>query len=92
MTYVAVKDQFFGSFADWVDAAPYELTNHPQYNDTQHGANGYRGQHFTALCFDQKGRRCTQGCDFMRARDDGSFPVWWVWPDQIHGFLKELAQ
>jgi hypothetical protein len=39
--------------------------------------------HFTALCFDQKGRRCENGGDMKRADDDGSFPVWWVWPDQI---------
>ena len=27
------------------------------------------------MCVDAKGRRCRIGADFMRARDDGSFPV-----------------
>lgn len=26
-------------------------------------------------CFDQKGRRCWNGGDMMRARDEGAFPV-----------------
>jgi hypothetical protein len=30
-----------------------------------------------------KGRLVKCGGDFMRARDDGSFPVRWLWPDQI---------
>ena len=28
-----------------------------------------------AVCVDARGRRCAIGRDFMRARDDGSFPV-----------------
>lgn len=27
-------------------------------------------------CFDAKGRRCRNGADMMRARDDGEFPVY----------------
>jgi hypothetical protein len=33
-----------------------------------------------AACYDQKGRRCLIGKDFMTARDDGSFPVMY-WHD-----------
>lgn len=28
-------------------------------------------------CFDAKGRRCRIGGDFMRARDEGAFPVYY---------------
>jgi hypothetical protein len=63
------------------------LTRHPEYNNTEHGkdpgAIGWRGHHFTTMCFDSRGRRCRQGSDFMRARDEGTFPVIWIWPDQI---------
>lgn len=85
--FIAVAGQSFESFDHWVNCASSALTQHIRYNDTEHGANGFRGHHFKALCFDQKGRRCWQGADFMRARDEGAFPVWWVWPDQIAGLL-----
>ena len=87
MTYAAVPGQQFDTFDDWVNRASYALTAHPDYRDTEHGAAGFRGQHFKALCFDQLGRRCWQGADFMRARDESTFPVWWVWPDQIAELL-----
>lgn len=33
-----------------------------------------------ALCADAKGRVCRIGADFMRARDEGAFPVrFWFW-------------
>lgn len=77
-------EQSFASFAQWVCQAPACLTAHVEYNNTEHGdAAGWRGHHFTALCFDSFGRRCRQGSDFMRARDEDAFPVWWVWPDQV---------
>lgn len=77
-------DQTFDHFEQWVSRASSWLTSHADYNDTQHGeTKGWRGHHFTALCFDSFGRRCRGGADMMRARDDGAFPVWWIWPDQI---------
>lgn len=76
--------QRFDNFEDWVHHAPSWLTRHPEYNDTeQKRGSPWRGHHFKAMCFDTLGRRCRQGGDFMRARDEGTFPVWWVWPDQI---------
>jgi hypothetical protein len=87
MAFEAIKGQSFADFGHWVNWATSRLTSHPEYNDTAHGKTGWRGHHFTALCFDQKGRRCRQGADFMRARDEGAFPVWWVWPDQIAQLL-----
>lgn len=32
-----------------------------------------------AVCVDSIGRRCLVGRDFMRARDEGTFPVWFFW-------------
>lgn len=79
-----LKEQRFNSFEHWVNHATSALTNHPSYNNTEHGdKKGWRGHHFTAICFDTKGRICRQGSDFMRARDENTFPVYWVWPDQI---------
>lgn len=77
-------DQTFTSFQQWVNRAHRWLTCHPEYNNTEHGeTKGWRGKHFTTLCFDSFGRRCRNGADFQRAHDEGAFPVWWIWPDQI---------
>lgn len=77
-------DQKFETFDQWVSRASSWLTSHPQYNNTEHSeARGWRGHHFTALCFDSAGRRCTHGEHFRRAQEEGTFPVWWIWPDQI---------
>ena len=85
--FVPIEGQSFSCEQDWINRATRMLTGHPQYNDTQHGdTKGYRGFHFTAMCFDQLdqlGRRVRQGGDFMRATKDNAYPVWWIWPDQI---------
>lgn len=82
--YAAIKGQSFKSHQDWVNRATRMLTDHPEYLDTQHPERkGWQGHHFTAMCFDQKGRRCRNGRDFQRAEDDGAYPIWWIWPDQI---------
>jgi hypothetical protein len=81
---MAEHNQQFDSFEEWVNKASSWLTRHPEYNNTEHGTiRGWRGVHFTAMCFDSQGRRCRQGSDFMRARDEGTFPVIWIWPDQV---------
>lgn len=86
--FVAVEGQSFATFDDWVDTATDRLTSHPEYNETSLGGHkGWRGYHFTALCFDQKGNYLRNGGHFMNARDAGTFPVWWVWPDQIAALL-----
>lgn len=86
--YIAVPGQSFEDFNDWVECAKARLTRHPEYNDTEHStAEPWRGYHFKALCFDQLGRRCRQGADFMRARDEGTYPIWYIWPDQIAELL-----
>lgn len=87
--FVPIASQCFVSHREWVSSARYQLTAHPKYHNTEHEgpATGWRGEHFTALCFDQKGRRCRNGGDFKRAEEEGAFPVWWVWPDQIAELL-----
>lgn len=88
--FVAVEGQSFSSREDWVRRGRSRLTCHPEYHNTEHDgpAKGWRGAHFTALCFDQKGRRVRNGGDFQRAEDDGAFPVYWIWPDQIDALLR----
>ena len=87
--FVPVEGQAFTSHAHWVAHATRYLTSHPEYNDTAHGdAKGWRGYHFTAMCFDQKGRRCRNGGDFKRAEQEDAFPVWWVWPDQLADLIR----
>jgi hypothetical protein len=92
--FVPVEGQCFSSHQQWVNKASSWLTAHPQYRNTEHGeSKGWRGKHFTALCFDQKGRRVSNGGDFQRAHDENAFPVWWIWPDQIAPILmgEEIA-
>lgn len=83
------EDQQFHSFQEWVNKASSWLTRHPQYRNTENGdVKGWRGHHFTAMCFDSFGRRVRNGGDFQQAHDEGAFPVWWVWPDQIVEIVK----
>ena len=89
--FIAVEGQSFSCHQQWVNKATSRLTRHPRYNNTEHNgpAKGWRGEHFTALCFDQQGRRCRNGGDMQRAEDEGAFPVWWVWPDQIADLIMK---
>jgi len=77
------KDQYFASFNEWVNRASLWLTSHEKYNP-EYG--------FVAVCFDAKGRHCTRGADFMRARDEDAFPVRWVWPDQVGPIVLALDE
>jgi len=77
-------DQQFHTHQEWLNKASSWLTRHPLYNNTEHGdKKGWRGAHFTPMCFDSFGRRVRNGKDFQLAQDEGAFPVWWIWPDQI---------
>lgn len=73
---MAAQNQQFDSYEEWVDMGRYWLTERQRTNSSGHPYN-------CAVCFDMKGRLVECGGDFMRARDDGSFPVRWLWPDQI---------
>lgn len=55
----------FDTFDDWVNHAPRALT----------GFTGSVGEEIRPICIDSLGRRCHLGADFMRARDEGTFPV-----------------
>lgn len=58
----------FADFDDWVNFATKRLT----------GTGDQYGQ-IPSICIDSLGRRCTIGAHFMRARDEGSFPVRFFW-------------
>ena len=87
--FIAVEGQSFSCEQDWVNRATRYLTAHPRYNNTEHskGGAGWKGEHFTAISFDQLGRRCRNGGDFRRAKEDNAYPVWYVWPDQLADLL-----
>ena len=61
------RNQQFDTYEQWVNKASSWLTR-------------FEGP---AICVDAKGRYCRIGRDFMRARDDGGFPIRWYWPHQI---------
>ncbi|WEO73140.1 hypothetical protein [Agrobacterium vitis] len=86
------EGQQFTSFQQWVNKASSWLTCHPEYRNTEHGeGKGWRGNHFTAMCFDSIGRRMRCGADLHRADAEGTFPVWWVWPDQICELVARVS-
>lgn len=60
----------FCSFDDWVNFASQRLTG--TYEPMM-------GSEVSAICIDSIGRRCTMGGHFMRARDEGTFPVRFFW-------------
>lgn len=91
--FVAVEGQSFSCEQDWINRATRALTRHPQYRNTEHGdTKGWRGPHFTALCFDQAGNRMRNGGDFKRATNEATYPVWWIWPDQIEPLLRAQSE
>ncbi|MBB3386025.1 MULTISPECIES: hypothetical protein [unclassified Rhizobium] len=55
----------FDTFEDWLNHATRALT----------GFEGSVGEELNAICVDNLGRRCHNGKDFMRARDEDAFPV-----------------
>lgn len=59
----------FRDFNDWVSFATTRLT----------GTTNQRGVEAKAICVDARGRRCIMGADFMRARDENTFPVRYFW-------------
>lgn len=67
----------FDSFEDWVNRATHAIANRTCESS---GST----MPVPAMCVDTKGRRCYQGSDFMRARDEGTFPVIYFW-DLIPG-------
>lgn len=72
-----LQPRFEGYFADytqWVSFASRWLT----------GRTGNRGEAVSAMCVDTLGRRCNIGADFMRARDEGTFPVYFFWDCEPH--------
>jgi hypothetical protein len=54
----------FQTFDDWVNFATKRLT----------GTRGMYGE-VKSICVDARGRRCSIGGEFMRARDEDAFPV-----------------
>ena len=56
-----------------------ELFSFPDFNSwVNHASRIWRLHEVRAqdtLCIDAEGRVCTKGAEFMRARDEGSFPV-----------------
>ena len=74
--------QSFENFNQWVHMASYWLTGHPKYCEC-----------FRAICFDSSGMILSNGADFMRARDSGLFPVYWIWPDQnLFNFVDSVVR
>lgn len=59
----------FNTYDDWLNNATQYLA----------GRKGSVGQDVPAICVDTLGRRCHVGKDFMRARDEGTFPVRYFW-------------
>lgn len=68
----AMEEVFqFTSYMEWVNKAQSWFRSIPEHRKP-------------AACYDAKGRRCSIGGEFMRARDEGAFPVRvYVMPVQV---------
>lgn len=69
MELVPVIAGQFNTFERWVNKASSYLS--PR--------RGNMGEPVSPICVDMLGRRCNVGADFMRARDEGTFPVFFFW-------------
>lgn len=63
----------FDDFLSWVSHASRALTGEVDSN----------GFPMAAICVDALGRRCHNGGDFMRARDESAFPVRYFWTGKV---------
>ena len=83
MTKPPFPDQVFESFRDWAASG---------FVRDQFASACFDGTGRRCLCFDAMGRQCLCGDDMSRARDENTFPVWWVWPDQIPELVRRIAE
>jgi hypothetical protein len=74
---MAEHDQRFDNFAQWFDEGPSWL--------------GRRGPTGMAVCLDARNRLCVANADFMRARDQKTFPVRWLWPEDVAALAAAQA-
>jgi hypothetical protein len=74
---MAEHDQRFDNFAQWFDEGPSWL--------------GRRGSAETAVCLDARNRLCVANADFIRARDQKTFPVRWLWPEDVAALAAAQA-
>ena len=65
---MSLQDQSFASFDEWNDKRAIWM-------------RGVRADEI--VYFDSLGRRCASALHFVRARDDGAFPVRWLMLDQV---------
>jgi len=66
---MAEHDQSFSTEQEWINKGSSWLTR--------------RGPNVKAICYDARGRLCTCGGDFMRATKEKTYPVFWIWPEQV---------
>lgn len=74
----------FRDHSDWVSFASKRLT-------VAADSNGFE---LKAICVDTLGRRCANGRDMARARDEGTFPVryfWDCWPANSENHDSNIA-
>lgn len=62
----------FKTFEDWCNRASRTIAEHCCPVDGV-------GHPQRPMCVDTLGRRCQVGRDFMRARDEGTFPISYFW-------------
>jgi hypothetical protein len=65
-----------------------EFTSFIQWVNKASSWIGYTG----AKCYDKLDRRCRNGGDMQRARDEDAFPVRWYWPSRFPAPLPELKK
>lgn len=63
----------FDTFSDWLNLASTVLTV----------KKSSTGAMLPAICVDSVGRRCWQGKDFQRAKDENTFPVYYFWECRV---------
>lgn len=74
------QNQQFENFDEWVSNKEWLMKPNPRTGELERPEPGD-----APICFDSVGRHMAGGRDFVLAKKAGTFPIRWLWPEQVGG-------
>lgn len=76
---MSLQNQQFDTFEEWVSNRDWLMKPHPRRpNELVEPDDADK-----AIMFDARGRRITNGRDMVLAQKEKTFPVRWLWPEEV---------